>query len=68
MPRKWTHAQRLNALAIRKEKAEPARKAQQRRQAAELRDEQARLKDEAAARREARSIDPDEPIEVVEEP
>lgn len=57
MPRKkWTHAQKLNALAARRGKAEPARKAEQRRIVASLRDEQQRLKDEAAARRSARSI------------
>lgn len=55
--KKWTHAQKLHALAGRKGKAEPARKAEQRRKIASLRDEQQRLKDEAAARRSAGSIE-----------
>lgn len=54
MAKKWTHAQKLNALADRARKAEPARKAHQRREAKVLRSEQARLKAEAAARRKAR--------------
>lgn len=57
MAKKWTYKQRINASAGRKIRAEPARRAEQRRVTAELRTEQARLKDEAAARREARSME-----------
>lgn len=60
--KKWTYTQRINALANRKRKAEPARKAEQRRQLSDLKGEQARLKAEAEQRRSQR------PIEVPPEP